>query len=105
MRIARTQQIVIDIPNSDSMAWVNVTVQFVDKDEDGNVIKLIDRAGFIHKSADKIAAELYTYFDPVLQKEFTVSGAGVYGLIADAVNKWICKKYDGEIIDGNVIIK
>ena len=105
MRKARTQQIVIDIPTEDSIAWVNVSVQFVDKDADGKITKLIDRAGFIHKQANDIAPELYTAYDPVIKKEITISGAGVYGLIAAAVNKWICEKYSGELINNEVILK
>ncbi len=91
----RTQQVVIDMPKEGQDIWMHITLQKVDKDEEGNILNVSPRKEQIHRSVSKMATEVYTFFDPVLQKETTISGAGVHMAMAEAILGWTAEEFNG----------
>jgi len=90
----RAQQIVIDMPVAGQEPWISVVLQDVQMDANGGVVQTVDRVGIIHRPLSKVAAEINTITDPVLQgpdKKVTV--AGTAALIKSAVIRWIGEDY------------
>ena len=91
----RTQQVIIDMPKEGQDIWMHITLQRVDKDEDGNIVNVNPRNEQIHKVASKMATDIYTFFDPIQQKEMTISGAGIHMAMAEAILGWTAEDFDG----------
>ena len=91
----RTQQVIIDMPKEGQDIWLHITLQQVDKDEDGNIVNVSPRNQQIHKTVSGTATEIHTIFDPVLQKDITISGAGIHMALADAILNWTVDDFDG----------
>ena len=92
----RTQQVIIDMPKEGEDIWLHVTLQKVDKDtETGKIINTSPRNNEIHKTVSKYQADLFTFFDPVQQKEITISGAGMHMAFAEAILGWTAEDFNG----------
>ena len=91
----RTQQVVIDMPKEGQDIWMHITLQKVDKDDEGNTVNVSPRNEQIHKIASKMATDMYTFFDPVQQKDITISGAGIHMAMAEAILNWTAEEFDG----------
>lgn len=101
----RAQQIVIDLPREGQEAWVNIVIQEVIRSEDGEVVNIIPRANFIHKTAQDIAYDVVQFNDLVLGREnYNISGYGLYSAIQSAVTKWMMDEFGGEVINGDLIV-
>ncbi len=91
----RTQQVIIDMPKEGQDIWLHVTLQKVDKDDDGNTVNVSPRNEQIHKVVSAYQADTFTFFDPVLQKETTISGAGIHMALAEAILGWTAENFNG----------
>jgi len=93
----RAQQITIDIPRTNSEPWINIVVQLVE--DDGGIV---DRYDFSHRALGKVATEIVTFTDPVLQKQTSVSVYGLAEAIKEAVVHWLVADHNGTYLDGNI---
>jgi hypothetical protein len=101
----RSQQITIDLPTETAEVWVRATLQRCIKDDNYKTIQTVDRIGFVHRAASEIAMQMTTFVDPVTQQSHTISGAGAYILIRDAVMNWILEDRGGTINEHQDIIE
>lgn len=94
----RPQQIVIDQTGKNTANWLQITLQRVIRDSVSYaVVQRDDRIGFVHREQQAIAAELFTFRDPVQNKNITVSGAGLYRLLEVMANTWIIADRGGAL--------
>jgi len=91
----RTQQVIIDMPKESDDIWIHLTLNELEKDADGNIINESPRNKFIHRSINDMITDVYTFYDPVLQKEIQISGIGVHSAIAEALCKWTLEDFGG----------
>lgn len=92
----RSQQLIIDMPKEGEEIWVHSILQKVEKDvETGEIINTTPRSGEIHKTVSEYQTTFFTFFDPVLQKEITISGAGIHMALAEAILGWIAEDFNG----------
>jgi len=102
----RAQQIIIDIPRTDSEPWIRVVVQRVELDDNHVEINVVDRWDSFNKRLSQVALEInkYTEVIPVIIGEISL-----YGLsdgIKEAVTSWLVENYNGILSDnGEVIIQ
>lgn len=87
----RPQKVIIDIPLPDSIPWVQVMLQGMDLDADGNILALRDRVESVHKKYSNIAIDIITFVDPYTGITHEVSMAGVAEAIKVAANLWIAE--------------
>ncbi len=101
----RTQRISIDLPQVDSEPWVQLIVQRINLDDSGNVLSVIDRWDQVNKKLSEVALEAYPYFEviPDLQNNL-ISGFGIADAIKGAALNWIADKYNGTIVDNDVVL-
>lgn len=86
--------------------WVRSTLQRCIKDPvTYQTVQMIDRVGYVHRSASGIATQMTTFTDPVTQEVHTISGAGVATLIRDLVVAWIIEDRGGALNHLNDIIE
>ena len=101
----RIQKIVIDIPESESDPWVQLTVQRIEMDDNFNTLNIIDRWGQVHKRISDVALDIQSYDDPVLGS--TDNPISVFGL-TDAITQmcmaWTANAYDGTINEAGLIM-
>lgn len=101
----RASKISIDIPTKDAEPWVFAVVQRVEVDEEGNAIHTNDRVENVYRRFSKVYGEMETIFDPIQQKEVTISGAGMALFIGRFVDDWIKEDMGGEFDeDGNLVV-
>jgi len=91
----RTQQVTIDMPKEGQEVFIRAVMQKIDKDDDGNVVNVSPRQDFIYKAVKDMATEIYTFYDPILQKETSISGYGLNQAIGEALVKWTIEKFGG----------
>ena len=91
----RTQQVIIDMPKEGQDIWLHVTLQKVDKDDEGNTVNVCPRTEQIHKVVSEYQADTFTFYDPVLGKTNTVSGAGIHMALAEAILGWTAEDFNG----------
>ena len=101
----RSQKITIDLPTEEGEVWVRATLQRCIKDDDYKTIQVVDAVGFVHRSASETAIQMTTFTDPVTGVQHTVSGAGAYILIRDAVMAWILADRGGSLNEHGDIIE
>lgn len=106
MRIRlRTSKVSIETPKIDSEPWVHITVQQVIEDDNGKILNIIPRYNYISKPLSEIAMDIDTFIDPVLQKENSISGAGMATALTIIISKWINNEHNGTILpDGSIAI-
>lgn len=100
----RAQQIIIDLPRVNSEPWVNVIVQRVELDEEGRDDNVVDRWGSLNKRLSEFALDTYAYFEAIPVESGRISGYAMSDAVAQAVIQWMAEKYNGTIIDGNVLV-
>ena len=91
----RTQQVIIDMPKEGQDIWIHITLQKVEKDEDGNILNVSSRNEQIHKMMSNYQTDMFTFSDPVTQKEQTLSGAGIHMALAEAILGWTAEDFNG----------
>lgn len=100
----RTQQIIIDIPRTNSEPWINVKVQRIVLDNLGNEGQIIDRWGSINKKLSIVATEIHNYFEALPVSTPQISIYGISDAIKVVAITWIAEKYGGSIINDEVIV-
>lgn len=101
----RAQQIVIDIPRTDSEPWIKVTVQRVEQDDTGFELNVVDRWGSINKQLSDVALEVNKYTEVLPLESGDISVYGLSDGIRSVVVRWIAEKYNGTISpNGDVIV-
>ena len=100
----RSQQITIDLPKPDSEVWVNLIVQQVEEDDEGNVLNLADRMDTLNKRLHAVGLESVTFQDPVTQQNHTISVYGLAQAITVAASHWIAEKHNAVVDEEGLII-
>jgi len=88
----RVQQICIDMPKASNEPWVNLTVQRVEMNEQGQDVNVIDRWGQVNTRLSDIYGMIVRRHDPLCSSLDEMSGAGVaQGITAIAISLVIAK--------------
>jgi hypothetical protein len=95
----RAEKISIELPREGDHPWINIVVQIVIKDNDGNILNVLPRYDMIHKDAYEIATDITQAGDPVTQQMNTISVAGIDSALTNFVHKWLQEHYGGEVIN------
>ena len=96
----RISKISIEIPKLGDEIWIHLTTQEVQwNDEKTEILNVIPRHDYIHKTARATAMDLTTVFDPVLQKEITLSGYGLHKSIEQMGMKWVLEDVENGVMD------
>ena len=82
----RASKITIEIPKVDSDPWVHLTVNKMFYDDNMELVNNVPRFKYLSKPMSEIATNTYAFFDPVLQKEVTISGYGIAMAITSYVD-------------------
>lgn len=81
-----------------------VVVQRVEVDDDGKIIHTNDRVHNVYRRFSGVFMKEETIYDPILQKEVTVSGAGMSLMIGKFVDDWIAEDMGGTFDEeGNLL--
>jgi len=88
----RASKITIEIPKPTSVPWVHITVNkmFI---EDGELIQNEPRFDHISEPLTTVGLNMFTFMDPVLGQEVTVSGYGLAQAITSYVSDEFVKRY------------
>ena len=93
----RVQQIVIDIPRSESEPWLSLTIQRIEMDENYVTKNIVGRWRQINKRASEFATDIVPYDDPVPVPDGSISGYGLSNAIAAMAISWTAKEYNGTV--------
>jgi hypothetical protein len=93
----RASKIAIEIPKPDSEPWVHITVNKMFYNDSGDLISNVPRFDYISKPLSQIGMDMYTFMDPVLQSNSTVSGYGLAEAITSYVDLVLKDKYGSEV--------
>jgi len=88
----RASKISIEIPKPDSDPWVHITVNKMFM-EDGKLVQNEPRFDHISAPLTAIGLNTFTFIDPVLKSEVTISGYGLAQAITAYVSEEFTKKY------------
>lgn len=102
----RTQQIIIEMPRTDSEPWIHITIQRIELGSDGSSeVNVTDRWDQIHKRLSLVALQTEKYFEAVPWEVGFISVFGVADAIKNIATTWIIEKHGGTLNDnGDVII-
>ena len=101
----RTQQIIIEMPRTTSEPFINITIQRIELDENGNEANVVDRWGHIYKRLSLTALEVVPYFEVVPWEVGSISVFGIADAIKEVASAWIIQKYGGvQQPNGDIIL-
>ncbi len=89
----RASKIAIEIPKPDSEPWVHITVNKMFLNDNGEAINNQPRFDHISKPLSSVGTNIYTFMDPIIQKEVTISGYGLASAITSYVKDTIEEKH------------
>ncbi len=98
----RFSSIKIESPIKVGEVWVHLEIEKI-LWEDGEIKEIIPRWGRVSKQASKFQTDIKTFYDPILQKDTVMSGAGVTLGVLSFVLPWVAEKYGGEINEEGVL--
>ena len=105
IRRLRTQQIIIDLPRTESEPWIHLIIQQVDTDEEtGKDINVVDRYGRVSKKLSEVATDIIPYEDAVVGHNDNLSTLGLSHAITVMATTWIIGKYGGSVDDHGYIV-
>ena len=99
----RIQKITIDSPISDQEIWVHLEIQKITYNDNGDIVSINPRAEFISRPFSKFVTQMFNFNDPVLQKNISVSGAGLSKSVMSAAITWIIED-TGASVDSEGLI-
>ena len=101
----RVQQIIIDLPRSNSERWIHMTIQRVELDDDGNEANVVDRWGQISQKMSDVFAEAHPYSDPITGGSGLLSVAGTAVAISSVALAWMTERWGGTVNElGDLIL-
>ena len=101
----RTQQIIIEMPRTDSEPWIHIVIQRIDVSETGVESNVIDRWDQINKRLSEVALQVEPYFEVVPWEVGQISVFGVADAIKNIATTWIIEKHGGALnSNGDVIL-
>ena len=101
----RTQQIIIDIPRTDSEPWMLIVIQRVEMNESGVEINVADRWDSINKRLGDVAELVKEYTEPVtpIAPGF-ISMLGLADAIKVTATSWILEKWGGTLNENGDVV-
>lgn len=92
----RIDKITIEVPSIGDEIWVHLEVQEVQwNDDKTEVLNVVPRSQYSHRTAASQAPIIHTITDLVLQKEITISGYGVHKALEDMVMDVVKEDHGG----------
>ena len=92
----RISKISIEMPKLGDEIWIHVTTQEVQwNDEKTEILNVVPRSDYIHKTASGTSMHTTTVIDPILKKEITQSGYGLHLSIEKMGMKWVQEALGG----------
>lgn len=100
----RIQQIVIDIPRSESEPWVSFTVQKIEMDDDYKTLNVVDRWRSLNRRMSEFATNIVHYEDLLSPPSGHISGAGLGNAITGMAMMLVAREYGGTIDSNGYIM-
>lgn len=93
------------MPRTTSEPFINVTVQRIELDVEGNEINVVDRWGYVYKRLSLVAMDIVPYFEYAPNIVNMISIFGIADAIKETATAWIIEKYGGvQQPNGDVIL-
>jgi len=89
----RASKIIIENLKQESIPWVHIVLNQVIKDDNGKVTNEIPRYDRISIKMTDVATRMFTFTDPVIGEEHTISGYGIEKIIEQFVIDEVENKY------------
>ena len=97
------RKITIDSPHDSDETWIHVVVEKIERDEvTDKVLNVHVKGEYIHRRLADMGVNIFSFLDPVLSSESSISGYGLGIVIQEAVVQWMAEKLNGTIEDGRV---
>ena len=97
------RKITIESRYDSDETWIHIVVEKIERDEETGEVKNVQVKGqYIHRQIQDLGTEVFSFADPVLESEGSISGYGIGVVIEKIVMGIMADELNGTIEDGRV---